>query len=64
MSKICKISGKKANNGYQISHSHIRTKKKQNVNLHNKRIWSHESKKWIKVKISTKIIKSLHKIKI
>nr|WMP11811.1 50S ribosomal protein L28 [Laurencia australis]WMP12022.1 50S ribosomal protein L28 [Laurencia australis] len=64
MSKICVLSGKKKNNGYQISHSHIRTKKKQEVNLQYKKIWSVKKNSWIRLKVSTKIIKSLHKIKI
>nr|YP_010937650.1 ribosomal protein L28 [Palisada intermedia]WKW95774.1 ribosomal protein L28 [Palisada intermedia] len=64
MSKICVLSGKKKNNGYQVSHSHIRTKKKQEVNLQYKKIWSVKKKSWIRLKVSTKIIKSLHKIKI
>jgi len=63
MSKICQLTNKKANNGYSISHSHIRTRKKQNVNMQNKRIWSIKSKCWIKLKISAKAIKSIGKIK-
>lgn len=61
MSKVCQISGKRANNGYSISHSHIRTKKLQNVNLQNKKIWSIKKQKWVKVKISTKALKTLYK---
>ena len=61
MSKICQISGKKANNGYSISHSHVRTKKIQNVNLQIKRIWSIKYNKWMKIKISTKALKTLYK---
>nr|YP_010851199.1 ribosomal protein L28 [Aphanocladia delicatula]WGH14255.1 ribosomal protein L28 [Aphanocladia delicatula] len=64
MSKICQISGKTGNNGYQVSHSHIKTKKIQNVNLHMKKIWSIKKNRWIKMKVSSKIIKSLYKIKI
>nr|WGH13069.1 ribosomal protein L28 [Echinothamnion sp.] len=64
MSKICQISGKTANNGYQVSHSNIKTKKIQNVNLHMKKIWSTKKNRWIKIKVSSKIIKSLYKIKI
>lgn len=62
MSKICQISGKKANNGYSISHSHVKIKKIQNVNLQIKRIWSIKKNSWIKVKISTKALKTLHKL--
>nr|YP_009392455.1 ribosomal protein L28 [Caloglossa monosticha]ARW61017.1 ribosomal protein L28 [Caloglossa monosticha] len=64
MSKICKVSMKKANNAYTISHSHVKTKKKQNVNLQYKKVWSIKKMRWLKIRISTKIIKSLHKIKL
>jgi len=64
MSKICQISGKKSNNANQVSHSNVKTKKIQNVNLHRKKIWSQKKNKWIKVKISSKMMKSLHKISI
>nr|YP_010902653.1 ribosomal protein L28 [Hypnea nidulans]WCH54508.1 ribosomal protein L28 [Hypnea nidulans] len=62
MSKICQMTGKKSNNGYTISHSHTRTKKKQEVNLQNKKIWSYKKNKWIRVKISTKGLKSFYKL--
>nr|YP_010903052.1 ribosomal protein L28 [Hypnea pseudomusciformis]WCH55106.1 ribosomal protein L28 [Hypnea pseudomusciformis] len=61
MSKICQITRKKSNNGYAVSHSHTRTKKIQQVNLQNKKIWSYKKNKWIKVKISTKALKSIYK---
>lgn len=64
MSKVCQISGKVANNGYKVSHSNVKTKKLQQVNLHIKRVWSVKRNCWIKLKISTKVIKSLHKIKL
>nr|QCI06260.1 ribosomal protein L28 [Dicranema revolutum] len=62
MPKICQVTKKKANNGYTVSHSHTKTKKKQEVNLQNKRVWSYKYKKWVKVKISTKAIKSFNKL--
>nr|YP_009511230.1 ribosomal protein L28 [Gracilariopsis longissima]AXI97107.1 ribosomal protein L28 [Gracilariopsis longissima]UAD89023.1 ribosomal protein L28 [Gracilariopsis longissima] len=60
----CILTNKLANNGYSISHSHIRTKKIQYLNLQTKKIWSTKQNRWIKIKISTKAIKSLHKFKI
>nr|YP_010726247.1 ribosomal protein L28 [Hypnea brasiliensis]WCH55305.1 ribosomal protein L28 [Hypnea brasiliensis]WDY84722.1 ribosomal protein L28 [Hypnea brasiliensis] len=62
MSKICQMTGKKSNNGYTVSHSHTKTKKIQKVNLQNKKIWSYKKKKWIKIKISTKALKSFYKL--
>jgi ribosomal protein L28 len=33
MSRVCQLTGKRANNGMAVSHSHVRTKKLQQVNL-------------------------------
>nr|AIA21253.1 50S ribosomal protein L28 [Pyropia kanakaensis] len=61
MSKKCQLTGKVANNGYAVSHSHKRTKKLQKVNLQRKKVWSREQNKWVKMLISTKAIKTLTK---
>jgi large subunit ribosomal protein L28 len=61
MSRVCQLTGKKANNAYAVSHSHIRTKKLQEVNLQTKRVWWPEGKRWVKLRISTKAIKTLEK---
>jgi large subunit ribosomal protein L28 len=59
MSRRCQLTGKKANNGYAVSHSHRRTKKLQQVNLQWKRIWWAEGNRWVRLRISTKAIKTL-----
>jgi large subunit ribosomal protein L28 len=61
MSRICDLTGKKANNAYAVSHSHRRTKKLQGVNLQERRIWWAEGKRWVRLRISTKAIKTLEK---
>jgi large subunit ribosomal protein L28 len=61
MSRVCQLTGKKANNAYAISHSHIRTKKLQQVNLQNKRVWWPEGKRFVKLRLSTQAIKTLEK---
>lgn len=61
MSRICDLTGKKANNAYAVSHSHRRTKKLQEVNLQERRIWWAEGKRWVRLRISTKAIKTLEK---
>jgi large subunit ribosomal protein L28 len=61
MSRVCQLTGKKANNAYAVSHSHIRTKKLQEVNLQWKRVWWAEGKRWVKLRLSTKAIKTLEK---
>ena len=59
MSRKCQLTGKKANNAYAISHSHRRTKKLQEVNLQWKRIWWIEGNRWVRLRLSTKAIKTL-----
>lgn len=59
MSRICQLTGKKANNGYAVSHSHRRTKKLQQANLQWKRLWWAEGKRWVRLRLSTKAIKTL-----
>ena len=50
MSRVCELTGAKANNGMAVSHSHIRTKKLQQVNLQKRRLWWEEGKKWVNIK--------------
>ncbi|MBD1822610.1 50S ribosomal protein L28 [Cyanobacteria bacterium FACHB-DQ100] len=59
MSRRCQLTGKKANNAMAVSHSHRRTKKLQEANLQVKRIWWETGKRWIKLRLSTKAIKTL-----
>jgi large subunit ribosomal protein L28 len=59
MSRTCQLTGKKANNAYAVSHSHRRTKKLQGVNLQSKRVWWPQGKRWVKLRLSTKAIKTL-----
>jgi large subunit ribosomal protein L28 len=59
MSRRCLLTGKKANNGFAVSHSHRRTKKLQQVNLQWKRVWWPEGKRWVRLRLSTNAIKTL-----
>ena len=61
MSRRCQLTGKKANNAFAVSHSHRRTKKLQEANLQWKRVWWPEGNRWVKLRLSTKAIKTLEK---
>ena len=61
MSRKCQLTGKKANNAFAVSHSHRRTKKLQEVNLQWKRVWWAEGNRWVRLRLSTKAIKTLEK---
>ncbi|MGL6280967.1 MAG: 50S ribosomal protein L28 [Microcoleaceae cyanobacterium] len=59
MSRRCQLTGKKANNGFAVSHSHVRTHKLQEVNLQWKRVWWEQGNRWVRLRLSTKAIKTL-----
>ena len=61
MSRRCQLTGKKANNAFSISHSHRRTKRLQHVNLQYKRVWWSKGNRWVRLRLSTKAIKTLEK---
>jgi large subunit ribosomal protein L28 len=61
MSRVCQLTGKKANNAFSISHSHRRTKRLQQANLQVKRIWWSEGNRWVKLKLSTSALKTLER---
>ena len=62
MSRVCELTGAKANNGMAVSHSHIRTKKLQQINLQKRRLWWQEGNRWVTLRISTKALKSIQKV--
>jgi large subunit ribosomal protein L28 len=61
MAKVCSITGKRPLTGNNVSHANNRTKRKQYPNLQTKRIWLEDEKRWVKMRISTKAIKTLDK---
>ncbi len=62
MSRVCYITKKKPLFGNKRSFSMNFCKRKFLPNLHNRRIWIKEKKKFIRLKISTKAIRIIDKI--
>ena len=52
MSKVCEITGKKVITGNNVSHSHHKTRRKFQVNLHTKKFYIPEEDKFITLKVS------------
>ncbi|XP_059281434.1 large ribosomal subunit protein bL28c [Lycium barbarum] len=59
--RICPFTGKKSNRANKVSHSNHKTKKLQFVNLQYKRIWWEAGKRYVKLRLSTKAIKTIEK---
>lgn len=57
----CQLTGKKWMNGHKVSHSNIKTKKKAHANIQSKRIFDVETGNWVRLKISTRALRTLNK---
>ena len=62
MSKICQITGKKAQIGNNVSHSKHRTKRSFDVNLFSKKFYYVEEACWIQLKISAAGLRMINKV--
>tara|TARA_B100000614_G_scaffold66367_2_gene58756 strand:- start:1516 stop:1755 length:240 start_codon:yes stop_codon:yes gene_type:complete len=61
MSKICKITGKRPRVANNVSKANNKTKRRQFPNLQSKKIYIPEMGKSVKLKLSTKAIKTIDK---
>ena len=61
MSKVCQISGKKVQFGNNVSKAINKTKRRFNANIITKRFNIPEEDRWIKLKVSTTVLKTINK---
>ena len=61
MSKVCNISGKKVLVGNNVSKAMNKTKRRFQPNLIKKRFYIPEQDKWISLKVSTSVLKTINK---
>jgi large subunit ribosomal protein L28 len=61
MSRICQITGKKVISGNNVSHSHIKTRRKFHPNLQTKKFYVPDEDKWITLQVSAAGIRTINK---
>ncbi len=62
MSRVCQITGKRPMVGNNVSHSHLKTKRRFYPNLQVKRFYLEEEGRWIKLRVSTEGMRLINKI--
>ena len=62
MSRVCKITGKRPRVGNNVSKANNKTKRRQYPNLQSKRVFIPETGRTVRLKLSTKAIKTLDKV--
>lgn len=61
MSAVCQVAGRKPGYGKQVSHSHRRTSRRWEPNLQRRRYWLASENRWIRLRVSTKGMKTIDK---
>lgn len=61
MARVCEVSGKRPQVGNNVSHANNKTKRRFLPNLQKKRFYLPEADRWITLKVSTKVIKTINK---
>ena len=62
MARACDLTQKRRLVGNKVSHANNKTKMKQQVNLHNKRVFDPETGETVKLRLSTSAIRTLDKV--
>ena len=61
MAQVCMVTGKKPLVGMNVSHSHIRTKKRSLPNLQSKRFWVPSEDRWVRLRVSAQGMRIIDK---
>ena len=61
MARVCEISGKRTRVGNNVSHAHNKTKRKFKPNLQKKRYYLPEEDRWVTIKLSTSVMRTINK---
>ena len=62
MSRVCQITGKGPMSGNHVSHANNKTKRRFLPNLHRHRFWVESEQRWVKLRVSTKGLRTIDKL--
>lgn len=62
MSRRCELTNKGVHVGHRVSHSNIKTKHRFLPNLHSKRFWSLEKKRFVTLRVCSSALRTIDKL--
>ncbi len=62
MARVCELTGKKPGAGNKVSHSQRKTKRRWLPNLITQRFWLESEKRWVKLRVSARALKTIKKL--
>ena len=61
MSNVCQVTGRKPSFGNNVSHSQRKTRRRWDVNIQTQRFYVPSEKRWVKLTVSAKGLKTINK---
>lgn len=61
MSRVCQVTGKRPQSGNNVSHAHNKTRRRFLPNLQSKRFWLEEEKRFVRLRVCRKAMRSIDK---
>ena len=62
MTRVCQVTGKKPMSGNNVSHANNKSKRRFLPNLHERRFWVESENRWVKLRVSTKGLRTIDKL--
>ena len=62
MSRVCQVTGKAPATGNNVSHANNRTRRRWLPNLHTHRFWLESEKRFVRLRVSTKGMRTIDKL--
>ncbi|MGB5258767.1 MAG: 50S ribosomal protein L28 [Woeseiaceae bacterium] len=62
MSKVCQVTGKRPQSGNNVSHAKNRTRRRFLPNLQSKRFWVESEKRFVRLRVSHKGMRTIDKL--
>lgn len=61
MPRQCQVTGKRTTTGNNVSHAMNKTRRRFMPNLHERRFWVASEDRWVKLRVSTKALRTIDK---
>jgi large subunit ribosomal protein L28 len=62
MARRCQLTGKNRNVANKVSHANNKTKTEQQPNLQSKRLWLESQKRFVRVRLSTRALRTVSRL--
>lgn len=62
MSRVCQVTGKRPMAGHNVSHANNKTKRRFLPNLRHHRFWVESEKRFVRLRITTKGMRTIDKL--